>query len=218
MPTSMPTNRRRNKSKSKTAFIFDDNSNDVESINLQVNNSNLGSTYYMSSQSYDKLTKENDLFLINGIYFQNIYTSFNKNIDICNEQIIYKLKIDQLHIYEYEKKVYPQYFINIDTSTTKEDSKYLTGIEEDKELKNIAKQIAATQPTKEQTSGLIILKQTNDNVINKLSMNNPDIYKIQLSEKSKNPVDDDPYSIMDFKSKYLKYKKKYIELKNKLNL
>ena len=136
-----------------------------QTINLQVNNSNLGSTYYMSSQSYDKLTKENNLFLINGIYFQNIYTSFNKNIDICNEQIIYKLKIDQLHIYEYEKKVYPQYFINIDTSTTKEDSKYLTGIEEDKELKNIAKQIAATQPTEEQTSGLLILKQTNDNVL-----------------------------------------------------
>ena len=229
MPTSKPTNRRRNKSKSKTAFIFDDNSNDVESINLQVNNSNLGSTYYMSSQSYDKLTKENSLFLINGIYFQNIYTSFNKSIDICNEQIIYKLRIGQVRIYEYEKKVYPQYFINIDTRTTEEDLKYLRGIKEDKELKNIAKQIAATQPTEEQTSGLLILKQTDDNVINKLSMNNPDvstiytipnddnISKIQSSKKNTNQ-EDDPVSVMDFKSKYLKYKKKYIELKNKLNL
>ena len=196
MPNSVPS--------SKEAFIHDDNSNDVESINLQVNNSNLGSTYYIPSKSYSELTKENSLFLINGIYFQNIYTSFNKSIDICNEQFIYKLRVGQVCIYEYEKEVYPQYFINIDTLPIEEDSKYLKGIVEDNTLKEIATQIAIT--AKQQ------IKEKMDD-INEIDTKNPfgsTNYIIPYNKENiqKNIV----------KSKYLKYKNKYLELKNKLNL
>ena len=204
-PTYKPIERFQFISSPKKVFIDDDNSNDVESINLQVNNSNLGSTYYIPSKSYSELTKKNSLFLINGIYFQNIYTSFNKSIDICNEQFIYKLRVGQVRIYEYEKEVYPQYFINIDTLPIEEDSKYLIGIVEDNTLKEIAKQIAktATQHIKEK-------------IDNKIYTNNPSVSTINPSVSTIN-IEGIKINTV-YKSKYLKYKKKYLELKNKLNL
>jgi hypothetical protein len=170
------------------AFISDDNNIDIDSINVEVNNSNLGSTFYMSRKSYIEIIKENykkdsskDDFTNNGIYFQNIYISFDKSKDVNYEQNIYEKiintkQVDEIEISNYERYVYPQYFIKTvkNKSTAQQIKKYLTVRDDDKVS--------------------------------------------QSSKKSTDIVVDDPHSVINFKSKYLKYKNKYIELKNKLNL
>jgi hypothetical protein len=171
------------------SLIFDNNGNDMESINLQVNNSNLGSTFYMSNKSYNDIitnTEITNLFLKNGIYCQNIYTSFNKSID--DEQNIPFQELGPRQISEYEKILYPQYFYRTKPFTNEEKIKYFTTYEDE------------------------ILKK-NDTQLIKLS-------KETFSKLKDSKIYDntDPESVMDFRSKYLKYKKKYIELKNKLNL
>ena len=159
-------------------------------INLQVNNSNLGSTYYMSSKSYDEIMKNTEitnLFLKNGIYCQNIYTSFNKKV--TDEQSIPFQKPAPRQIYEYEKKLYPQYFYRIEPFTDEEKKIYSISYEQ------------------------AILNIINKQPIKQTHKKSP--LKSPLKLKGAGP---DPDSVMDFKSKYLKYKKKYLELKNKLNL
>ncbi len=170
------------------AFISDDNNIDIDSINVEINNSNLGSTFYMSSKSYREIIKENykkdpskDDFTNNGIYFQNICICFNKSEDIIYKQNIYKKiidkeQVDEMEIRNYEKYVYPQYFI--------------------KTVKN---------------------KSTAQQIKNYLTVRADETVS-QSIKKSTNQVDEDPDSVINFRSKYLKYKKKYIELKNKLNL
>jgi hypothetical protein len=172
------------------AFISDDNNIDIDSINVEVNNSNLGSTFYMSRKSYREIIKKNyikdsskDDFTNNGIYFQNICISFDKSKDENYEQNIYEKIIDKEQVSEkeirnYERYVYPQYFI-----MSVRDTRTAQQIEND-------------------------LKVRADDTV------------LQLSKKNIIQEEDDPDSVMDldFKSKYLKYKKKYIELKNKLNL
>jgi hypothetical protein len=170
------------------AFISDDNNIDIDSINVEVNNSNLGSTFYMSRKSYREIIKKNyikdsskDDFTNNGIYFQNICISFDKSKDENYEQNIYEKIIDKEQVYEkeirnYERYVYPQYFI-----MSVRDTRTAQQIEND-------------------------LKVRADDTV------------LQLSKKNIIQEEDDPDSVMDFKSKYLKYKKKYIKLKNKLNL
>ena len=165
-----------------SSFIFDD-SNDMESINLQVNNSNLGSTYYMSSKSYDEImknTKMTNLFLENGIYCQNIYTSFNKKV--TDEQSILFKKPAPRQIYEYEKKLYPQYFYRIEPFTDEEKKIYSISYEQ--AILNIINK----QP----------IKQTHKNFPLKLKGAGPDPDSV-MDFKSK---------YLKYKNKYLELKNK----------
>jgi hypothetical protein len=217
MPNSKPTSKQSSVPTSKTtkkAFIFDDNNNDVESINLQVNNSNLGSTYYIPSQSYSELTKENSLFLINGIYFQNIYTSFNKSIDDEQNILFKELGPRQISESEYEKILYPQYFYRTKLFTNEEKIKYFT-IYEDETVKKIDTQLPKTATLKKENVTKIAETATQyiKETINTIEISRPKPSKSTIISSY-----DKYYKENKFKSKYLKYKNKYLELKNKLNL
>ena len=220
-------------STNENAFLLDDNNIDIDSINLQVNNSNLGSTYYMSNSSYiEKITTNyntnrlTDDFTNNGIYFQNIFISFNKVhtvlIDkddkhyIDDEQNIYEKIINKKpedkkisnYIYNYEKYVYPQYFIKTvkNLSTEEQIKKYMNSITEER----------AYEDEKKLDQKFF---KIDTQLIKQLPKETPSKLKdIKISDDTVHNHDRDPDSVMDFRSKYLKYKKKYLELKNKLNL
>jgi hypothetical protein len=230
---------------SHDAFISDDNNIDIDSINVEVNNSNLGSTFYMSRKSYREIIKNNyekdsskDDFTNNGIYFQNICISFDKSKDENYEQNIYEKIVDKEQIYEkeirnYERYVYPQYFIRsvTDKRTAQqiENDLKVRAVDTVEEISSYQKNLSSkefintsfvknesgeseNQEIKKDLKFLQLGKESENQEIKK------NLKFLQLGKESKNPVDYYPYSVMEFKSKYLKYKKKYIELKNKLNL
>jgi len=260
---------------SHDAFISDDNNIDIDSINVEVNNSNLGSTFYMSRKSYREIIKNNyekdsskDDFTNNGIYFQNICISFDKSWgderrgedeykDENYEKNIYEKIVDKEQIYEkeirnYERYVYPQYFIKSVT-----DKRTAQQIENDLKVKadDTVEEISSYQKnlSSQEFINPTFVKNENDKSehqkikkglqLDKENKNlitppqSPFINKQpqspftqpqfpftqpQFPFKNKQPQfpfkNKQPQSRSLFKNKYLKYKKKYIELKNKLNL
>jgi hypothetical protein len=283
---------------SHDAFISDDNNIDIDSINVEVNNSNLGSTFYMSRKSYREIIKNNyekdsskDDFTNNGIYFQNICISFDKSWgderrgedeykDKNYEKNIYEkivdiIQIDEKEIINYERYVYPQYFIKSVTdkrtaqqiendlkvkaddtveeissyqknlssqeffnstfvkneSDKSEHQKIKKGLQLDKENKNLI-----TPPQFPFINSTFVKNESDKSEHQKIKKG------LQLDKENKNLItppqfpfinkqpqfpftqpqfpfkNKQPQSRSLFKNKYLKYKKKYIELKNKLNL
>ena len=149
------------------SFLNDDNVNDIDNVEKNMINSNLGTTFYLPNKYYNKKminNREFEFFRKNGIYFNNIFISINN--DNCNE-IIFK---ESNTILENEKILYPQYVI---------------------------KKIIASDN-----------KLININEIGKsdsLFDSYFDRFKVKGNSKS------------NFKTKYIKYKNKYLQLKSKIN-
>ena len=149
------------------SFLNDDNVNDIDNVEKNMINSNLGTTFYLPNKYYNKKminNREFKFFRKNGVYFNNIFISINH--DNCNEIIFKKSN----KILENEKILYPQYFIkNIKVGENK--------VIDHKEIGK------------------------SDSLFNSYF----DRFKVKGNSKS------------NFKTKYIKYKNKYLQLKSKIN-
>ena len=154
---------------------------DMNPIQIQINNNNIGSTFYLSNKTYKKYLSSYDI-KYTSIYLQNIYMNFNKiNDENINMEIKYKKKII-LKNKKYKQMLAPKYFII--------DAKII--------------------PNDQISKNPLLYNKINDQISKNSLLNDKILQNSLLNDKLNNLLlDNRPYQMkyLKYKNKYLQLKK-----------